>query len=500
MKRVTGVLTHSGLPAVLPAVLPAALRVSVALLVTSFLITGCAGDKKRKIPKEFVTGERISIMTAGESLRPDPELASTTVRLPEAQAVPEWPQPGGNANNVLHHVMAKADLKKIWKTSVGKGGSSSARVTASPIVADGKVFAMDAKAQISAIDAKTGKRLWRVSLAPKGEKGAAGFGGGLSYDMERLFVANGFGHVLALDPDTGAQIWKREFGVPFHFAPTVSSGRVFVTTVDNQLHAVSSFDGALLWSHRGISEAAGILSDTNPAVQNDMVIAPFSSGEIAALRAQNGQQAWTDQLTKSGRQTAISNISSIAGRPAVSGGQIIVVSHSGRMVAIDLRSGERIWTRNIGGTQTPWISGEYVYVVNSDAHILCITRRDGRIRWMAKLQQFDDRGEKKRIQWNGPVMAGNQLVLFSSYGRFTVLSPYTGAVLQTGKASGGVNTAPVVADGIFYVLNEDAEIVAFEGTRELSPKDSAIPPKRVDANGVIDASGNSGGSFPWFGN
>ena len=129
-----------------------------------------------------------------------------------------------------------------------------------------------------------------------------------------------------------------------------------------------------------------------------------------------------------------------------------------------------------------------------------MTRRDGRIRWMAKLQQFDDRGEKKRIQWNGPVMAGNQLVLFSSYGRFAVLSPYTGAVLQTGKSGGGVNTAPVVADGIFYVLNEDAEIVAFEGTRELSAQDSAIPPKQVGANGVIDASGNSGGGFLWFGN
>lgn len=488
MKRVSGDLAHS------------ILRASAAVLLASLLVTACAGDNKSKIPEEFVTGERVSIMMAGESLKPDPELASTTVRLPEAQVVAEWPQPGGNATNVLHHVTAKADLKKIWKKSIGKGGSSKARVTASPIVADGKVFAMDAKAHVSALDAKSGKRLWRVNLTPKGEKGAAGFGGGLSYDMERLFVANGFGHVLALDPDTGEKIWEREFGVPFHFAPTVSSGRVFATTVDNQLHAVSSFDGTSLWSYRGIAESAGVLSDTNPAVEGDMVIAPFSSGEIAALRTQNGQQAWTDQLTKSGRQTAISNISSIAGRPAVGGGQIIAISHSGRMVAIDLRSGERIWMRDIGGTQTPWISGEYVYVVNSDAQVLCMTRRDGRIRWMAKLQQFADRGEKKRIHWNGPVMAGNQLVLFSSYGRFIALSPYTGAVLQGGKASGGVNTAPAVADGIFYVLNEDAQIVAFEGTRELSPQDAAKPPKKVNANGVIDATHDTGWSLPWFGN
>lgn len=487
MKRVTGVLLHR------------VLRTSVIVLIASTLIAGCASDGKRKIPKEFVTGTRVAIMTAKENLKADPKLADTTVRLPEATAWPEWPQPGGNASNVLHHVQAKGSIKKIWKTGVGKGNSASTRVTASPIVADGKVFAMDAAARVSALDAKSGKRLWRISLAPKGEKGAAGFGGGLSYDMERLFVANGFGHILALDPDTGEEIWRREFGVPFHFAPTVASGRLFVTTVDNQLHAVSSFDGTSLWSYRGITEPAGILSDTNPAVAGDMVIAPFSSGELVALRVQNGQQAWIDQLTKSGRQAAISNISSIAGRPVVDGGQVIAISHSGRLVAIDLRSGERIWTRNIGGTQTPWVSGEYVYIVSSDSRVFCLTRRDGRIRWIAQLLQFEDSGDDKRIHWNGPLLAGNQLVLFSSHGRFIVLSPYTGAVLQSGKASGGVTTAPVVADGIFYVLNEDADVVAFEGSRDLTSAEVIKPPKTVDANGIIDATGASGGGFLWFG-
>lgn len=488
MMRVTDVLTLR------------TLRSLALVMAASALVAGCAGDKKSKIPKEFVTGERISLMTEGEILKPDDKIAATTVRLPEPVAQAEWPQPGGNATNVLHHVAAKADLKKIWKTSIGGWRSGTGRITASPIVADGKVFAMDAKAQVNAIDAKTGKKIWRIDMAPEGEKGEAGFGGGLSYDMDRLFVSNGFGHILALDPDTGEEIWKREFGVPFHFAPTVSAGRVFVTTVDNQLHAVSSFDGTSLWSHRGITEAAGILSDTNPAVDGDLVIAPFSSGEVTALRVQNGQQAWTDQLVKSGRQTAISNISSIAGRPAVDGGQIIAISHSGRLVSIDRRAGERIWTRNIGGTQTPWISGEYVYVITSDAEVICMTRRDGRIRWIAQLTQFEDRGGDDRVHWNGPVLAGNQLVAFSSHGRFVALSPYTGAVLQAGKSGGGVNTDPIVADGIFYVLNEDAEIVAFEGQRELSREDVMKAPVTVDSNGVIDGTREPGNGFLWFGN
>jgi outer membrane protein assembly factor BamB len=488
MKRVTDEGTHQ------------ALKTLALALMVSVLLAGCAGDKKSKIPKEFVTGERVSIMTASEILRADPTIADTVIQLPEPLVQAEWPQPGGNATNVLHHVAAKADLERIWKTSIGKGNSTTARVTASPIVADGKVFGMDARARISALDAKSGKRIWRISMAPEGEKGESGFGGGLSYDMDRLFVSNGFGHVLALDPDTGATIWRREFGVPFHFAPTVAAGRVFVTTVDNQLHAISSFDGSSLWSHRAITEAAGILSDTNPAVAGDMVIAPFSSGEITAIRAQNGQQTWTDQLTKSGRQTAISNISSIAGRPAVDTGQIIAISHSGRLVAIDMRSGERMWTRNIGGTQTPWISGGYIYVATSDAQIICLTRTDGRIRWIVQLTQFESEGRDDRVHWNGPLLAGDQLIAFSSHGRFVVLSPYTGAVLQTGKSGGGVNTAPIVAGGIIYVLNEDAEVVAFQGTKVLTSEDVNKAPLSIDKNGIIDGTRRTGSRFPWFGN
>lgn len=464
-------------------------------------LTGCSllgGGDKQSIPKEFVTGQREPILAGEEGLVPDGRIATTQVRLPEPQAMAEWPQPGGSPTNVLHHVAAKGDLKKKWKTSVGKGDSLKARVSASPIVADGKLFAMDARGHVTALDVEKGKKVWQEALAKKGEKRISGFGGGFAYDMERLFVSTGFGHIFALDPDTGEKIWKREFGIPFHAAPTVAGGRVFVTTIDNQLHAVSAFDGTSLWSHRAISESAGILSDTNPAVVDDVVIAPFSSGEIAALRAQNGQQAWTDSLTKSGRRAAITNISAIAGRPAVHGGQIIAMSHAGRTVAIDVRSGERIWTRNIGGTQTPWISGDFVFLVNSESQIMCLTRRDGRIRWIAQLGEFRDPDEKKRILWTGPVMAGNQLLLFSSHGRYVAVSPYTGALLESGDFGSGVNMAPLVADGIVYIIDNDADVFALEGTRDVTPQDAAIAPRAVLENGVIDLTKGTGGGFLWF--
>lgn len=464
-------------------------------------LTGCSGlgGKKSVVEERDVTGERISIFADDEGVGPDPQLATVTVRLPEPQPLTEWPQPGGNVSNVLHHVRGKVDLKKKWKRGIGKGDSLKSRISASPIVADGKIFAMDARGEISALNAETGNKIWQKDLSPKGEKAISGFGGGVAYDMERLFVSTGFGHVYALEPDTGEVIWKRKYGIPFRAAPTAAGGRVFVTTVDNQLHAMSGFDGAPLWSYRGLRERAGILADTNPAVEGDILIAPFSSGEITAILVQNGQQAWTDSLTKSGRQSAITNISAIAGRPAVQGGQIIAISHAGRLVAIDVRSGERMWTRDIGGTQTPWLSGDFIYLVSSDAQVMCLTRRDGRIRWIAQLNEFMDPDHKKRVLWTGPIMVGNELLLFSSHGRYVGLSPYTGALLERGKFGEGVNVAPIVANGIVYIIDREADIYALEGDRDLAPTEANVAPENVGKNGVIDLERQSkDGKIPFF--
>src|SRR5690606_11394341 len=134
-----------------------------------------------------------------------------------------------------------------------------------------------------------------------------------------------------------------------------------------------------LWRHRGIVESAGILTSTSPAVSGAVVIAPYSSGELVALRVENGTPVWSDSLTRTGNVTSLSELNDIAGRPVIDRNRVIAVSHSGRMVSIDLRTGERVWTRDIGSVQTPWVAGEYILVVTTSQELLAISRRDGRI-------------------------------------------------------------------------------------------------------------------------
>ncbi len=280
--------------------------------------------------KSDLKGERISVMTTDQALLPDPALSNVKVVLPAPYVNTEWPEPGGYAANAMYHLEARGPLHQEWSVDAGKGSDSDSRLTTSPIVAGGRIYVLDAEAHLFAFDAHDGHSLWDLELAPRGKDNsyffgllgdknsinpAKGFGGGVGYEAGRVFVTTGFGDVFALNAATGRQLWKTNLGVPVVNAPVANGGRVFVSSEDTHFYALAQIDGRKLWDHQGIAEAAGILESTSAAVAGEFVIAPYTSGELFALRVQNGRPAWNDMLTRSGTVTALSELDDIAARP-----------------------------------------------------------------------------------------------------------------------------------------------------------------------------------------
>ena len=452
------------------------------LLIASTLLYGC--DTYRTVADWFdlgtkkvkIQGERISIIASDAQLSSDPQLAASKMDLPPPRKNAEWPEPGGTADNVGGNLMADGPLEPLWSTSAGKGTDDDFRLTAPPIVAGGLVYVLDAEAHIFAFDAKTGKPVWDKSLAPRTKVGnssffgligpdsvdpSKGFGGGLAYDGGKLFAATGFANVFALDAHTGKQLWKADTTVPVHSAPVVVDGRIYVVTQENETQALDASDGHQLWEHHGTVESAGVLSSASVGVSGDTVVVPYSSGELFALRAENGTPAWNDTLTRTGNVTSLTIINDIAGRPVIDRNLVFAISHSGTLAAINFRSGSRAWTRNIAGIQTPLIAGEYVFIVSTDGQVVCMNRADGRVRWTSELPVFEDPvGKRGPIVWAGPLLVSNFLVLVSSNGKAQLLSPYTGQKLGETLIPDGTFIPPVVANGIMYVLTNDARLVA----------------------------------------
>lgn len=440
------------------------MRGAVAALL-SFGLTACGwfgGDDEPRQTYDDEGRERISILTSTQTLDADRSIASVEVTLPRPYTNRNWALPGGNAAHSIQHLTLPDTLSLAWRQKIGRGNEKYERVVAGPVAADGRVFAVDIEGDVYAVSLASGAILWSSELRNPDERSDVGFGGGVAYAGGVLYATSGFGYLAAFDAVTGSELWRFDATVPFRGAPTVDAGRVFAVTHDNQMIALNAGDGSLIWDQVGIAENAGMLGAATPAYDNGTVVVALSSGELIAMLGGNGRILWQDTLSSSRRLTPLATLADIDGEPVIDRGQVYALSHAGSMVSIDMRSGERSWEADIAGVNMPWIAGNFAFLTTIDGQVVAVTLGDGRVRWVTQLQRFLD--QKKRrdlIKWNGPVLAGDRLLVTSTHGYALSLSPYTGEVLSGIELPAGSSTPPIVVDGTFIVLTDRGELVAY---------------------------------------
>lgn len=436
------------------------LRLVVAVVVLG-LVGGCEswfGKKK----EETLPGTRVSVLAHQTALRPDLEAALDPIVLPAPENNPAWPQAGGGGDRAMQHVRLGGALQPLWSASIGEGVSSDRPRLPAPIVADGQVFTMDSEQRVRAFDAASGKKLWDVDLARK--EGDDALSGGLAYANGTVFATTGFARVFALNAASGKEIWSRPVNAPIHGAPAVARGRLVVITVNNVLYGMSAADGRDLWPpHQALSEATGLLGTASAAMTEDSIIAPFSSGDLVALRAASGRVIWSESLAPGRRTDELASVSHIRGQPVVDRGQVIAASYGGILVAMNVATGDRLWERDIGSLYGAWLAGDYAFLVTSQQELVCLTRDKGTIRWVVKLPVFaNEKARKDPVVWAGPVLAGNRLMVIGSGGKALMLAPTDGREVGSLKLSAGASHTPVIADGRLYVVSNDGMLTAYQ--------------------------------------
>jgi outer membrane protein assembly factor BamB len=439
-------------------------RILFALVAVS-LLGGCGslgiGGKNKKNVTPTV-GERISVLSRERVLEVDPALSAIAVTLPPAQANSEWTQSGGNAAKSMGHLALGPAPAMAWRVSTGQGSSSQGQLASSPVIGEGRIFTIDTRAVVRALSPENGATIWQAQVRGANAPEGALFGGGVVYDNGRIYATNGAGDAAALDAKTGALVWRVRPGGPLRGAPTVANDNVYVVSQDNQLFALNPADGATRWSGSGAVEIAGILGASSPAAAQGTVVAGFSSGELNAYRYENGQNLWQDALARTSISTSVTQLSDIDADPVIDSGRVYAVGQGGRMVAIELITGQRIWEINVAGIATPWVAGDWIFVVTDEAQLLALSRTNGGIRWMTQLSRYRDVKDKKgRIDWVGPILAGDRLVLANSLGQIVYVSPTDGRVLTTQPTGMAVSLQPIVANNTLYVLHDNGQLSAW---------------------------------------
>lgn len=408
-------------------------------------------------PKVPIAGTRVPVVTYENSVKVDSEAQDVTVVLPLSEIGREWPQVGGGAEHSTTHFSLPENLTPQWTVSIGSGNGNG-RFLSSPVVSEGVIYALDTSGHVSALESSSGAFLWQVDISPLGQEGAI-IGGGIAVGGDKIFVTSPYAEVLALNSKTGEILWRIPTQSPIRAAPTFADGRLYVLTISNQLEVLDAASGNRLWNHAGITEFAGLLGTASPAVSKGVVIVTYSSGEVYALKTENGHPLWTETLSTTRRPDSLSSMSHIRALPVIDQNLVLIIGHNQKMAAYDLRRGQKLWERSIGGLRTPAVIGDFIFMINSHNEVLCLTRDYGQVLWVKKLES--DLEHPYKVVWDGPIVANNKLYIVSAGGTLHALDPTNGKVLSTIPLSAPVSLAPFVAQETLYILTDNGDLMAF---------------------------------------
>lgn len=438
-----------------------------ALICAAFMgLAGCSllsGDRAEREAQEAIDKEgRITMVLGDESLQPDPTLLSEVIALPAARELTEgWPQAGSRASKAIGHISVASELDVAWRSDVGSGSDRKSALTSPPVASADTIYTIDSRQVVVATDASSGNRKWSEKLESGNRRDGTGFGAGLGLEGNRLIIASSFGFVAAMDATNGTELWRTETEAPMTGSPTIKDDRIFVSSNNNEVLALDLQTGELIWSDQAIAESARVLGSPSPAAVEEIVVAPYSSGEVIAYLASNGRRLWSEALASVGQFTPISSINDIGGRPILGGGLVFAATQSGVFAAIDGRTGNRVWQQPIGTTQAPALVGEYIFIVGVDAELACIKAGTGQVVWVQELAKFsNEKKEKGRLTYAGPIIASGRILIVSSQGELIAFDPQTGDETDRLKLGDPVYIEPIAVQDKLVVLTDDARLIA----------------------------------------
>jgi len=430
--------------------------------LTLSLSTAAAALSACTTPKPKIPGVQIPVLPETNGL--DVAADAPAVALPAPVALPSWPQVLAGPAHAPGNLAGPTGLKQNWQIKIGAPGGYRQPLSASPVLADGRIFTMDSNGVVAAYAAASGTEQWRRPTRPK-HVSEQNLGGGIGWDSGVLFAATGYSELIAIDSGSGAIIWRQPLDFPARSAPTIAGGIVAVVTQNDLLLTFDPASGTPGWRFTGkVTDVTTSVAVTGaPAYDSGILVAGFSSGTLAALDANSGTPVWEQSMASSFGQASPLDFSDIVAPPVISGGVVYAVGLGQTALAIDLHSGAKVWERDVSGTQAMCLAGGFAYLLDTSQTLAAIHADDGLVSWILPLPTFRNMKKKKGPRsFNGPIMVNGQLLFTTSLGEIAFVDPLAGAMGPVQKITGGpADLTPLAAGGALFALTRDAALTSY---------------------------------------
>jgi outer membrane protein assembly factor BamB len=422
------------------------------------LLAGCGGDDNGKAK---FTGTPVPVLPVPNQMGAAPD--APAVALPPAQTLDEWPQVLAGPAHAPGNVSGPSGLTQSWQAGAGTKGGYRQPLQASPIIAAGKVFTMDANGNVAAFSLRSGNELWRCYTRPK-HNSEQNLSGGIAYANGSIYASTGYAEVLSIDAAAGKINWRKSLDLPARSAPTVAGNLIAVIEQNDILVTFDAATGNPGWRFVGDVQpvATSVAVSGPPAYDSGIVVAGFASGTLAALDANAGTPLWEQSFSSAFGQASPLDFSDIVASPVIANGVVYAVGLGQNMQAIDLRSGNKVWGKEISGTQPLYAAGGYLFVLDNSQTLAAIHADDGLVCWTLQMPAFKNAKKKKNpIAWAGPAMVNGALLLTSDHGDLAFVDAVAGQITSTSKIDGPCDMPPVTAGGIMAVLTRNAALTAY---------------------------------------
>nr|WP_209427052.1 PQQ-like beta-propeller repeat protein [Pararhodobacter sp. SW119] len=385
------------------------------------------------------------------------------ISLPAQVANAAWTHRQGENGSRPQHPALSPSPQLAWSAPIGQGDARRTRLQTDPVAAGGRIFTLDAAARVQAT-ASNGAVLWARDLTPAGQRPTSASGGGLAVAGDRLYVTSAYGFLAVLDATTGAEMWRQQFDAPVTGAPAVAGDRVFVSISDSTLWAIDTANGRVDWSIAGARSASLLARGPAPAISGDLAIMPTGAGELLGVRRATGAIVWDTAVVGRRAGAAYAEISAISGDPVVAGGRVFAANQSGRVMALDARTGTRDWSAREAAYGPVWPIGNSVFLVSDENRLMRLDASDGSAIWAVELPLYTTERPRRRAEiypQHGPVLAGGRFWIASGDGMLRGFDPVSGGEVTRLEIPGGAAAAPIVADRTLYVLGRNGVLHAF---------------------------------------
>ena len=420
---------------------------------------GCSNSDPRLQGERELLDGTVFVETDARFLAEDlPDL-----RLPSPQPVPAWTHQGGNAQHIAAHAELPSELTLSWSRRIGAGDGKRHQISAAPVAQGGQVYTLDSQSMVTAID-ETGTILWQSELGKSSDALKDASGGGLAVGGTQLFVTTGFGTVVALDTASGAELWTQDLASYGGASPTVYDDLLYLVARDGAAWAIDTSNGRIKWQVAGPTVAASHIGGPGPAVSDKYAVFPFGTGDVLASFRKGGLRSWSSGLSGARLGLASTQVRDLTGQPVIEGSSVYLASSAGRMAAVDLNTGLRIWTAKQGSQGHILVAGGAVFAVSDAGNLIRLSKDDGALIWSTPLPKFTKKSVKSRAKIHahyGPILAGGRLILASSDGLIRQFNPADGTLITTVDLPSGAASAPIVVNGTLYVLSTKGDLLAF---------------------------------------